>query len=173
MPKNHQGGSRNVSSWPPFYPRQGMGLRFNPDAHQFMVCRMVCYLVDTKTESIVGSQLRCKPIGQHAQIDRFRFAQQFSKLACFRIDPTAALPVNGFLQRTVALEKVVILQRWRLVKYGFRGVTHSSSLEATPRPFSRARYSSTRSRLPSPARWTIRSNCSIEATSSSCSLTNH
>src|SRR5271165_336232 len=74
MTKNHQGGSRNVSSWPPFYPRQGMGLRFNPDAHQFMVCRMVCYLVDTKTESIVGSQLRCKPIGQHAQIDRFRFA---------------------------------------------------------------------------------------------------
>ena len=35
---------------------------------------MVCYLVDTKTKSIVGSQLRGEPIGQHAQIDRLRFA---------------------------------------------------------------------------------------------------
>jgi hypothetical protein len=43
---------------------------------------------------------------------------------------------------------------------------HSSSLRATTLSFSRARYSSTRSRLPSPTRWTIRSNCSIEATSS-------
>jgi Phage integrase, N-terminal SAM-like domain len=50
---------------------------------------------------------------------------------------------------------------------------HFSSLRTAPPSFSRARYSSTRSRLPSPARWTTRSNCPIDATSSNCSLMNH
>ena len=58
-----------------------MRLRLNPDAHQVMIGRMIGYFVDTMPESIVGSQLRRKPIGQHTQINCFRFAQQILR-AC-------------------------------------------------------------------------------------------
>ena len=55
-----------------------MGSRFDSDAHQFMVRRMVCYFVDPITEPIMGSQLRRKPISQYAEIDSLWFTEQFS-----------------------------------------------------------------------------------------------
>jgi hypothetical protein len=40
-----------------------MGLCLNADAHQLMVGRVIRYLVNTITESIVRLQFRRKPIG--------------------------------------------------------------------------------------------------------------
>ncbi len=77
---------------------------------------MVRYFVDPITESIMGSQFRRKTIRQHAEINRLRFAKQFSELACIRVDPTAAVPRNSFLECAVAIEKVVIFERRRLIE---------------------------------------------------------
>src|ERR1700730_1410673 len=105
MSNHDQSSPGDMCSWPLFYPGQGMGLRFNSDTHQFMVRWMVGYLVDPITKSIMGSQLRGKPICQDAEIDSLRLAQEFSQLARFRLDPTAALATNGFFQCAVAIEK--------------------------------------------------------------------
>src|SRR6516164_1986956 len=100
-----------MRSGPLFYPRQGMSLRCDPDAHQFMIRRVVDHLVNAIAEAIVRSQFWCQSIGQHAQVDRLWFAQYLSELARFGVNPTPSLTVDSFLQRTVAIEKIVILQR--------------------------------------------------------------
>src|SRR6516225_8719939 len=67
--------ARDMRSRPLFYPRQGMSLRCDPDAHQLMIRRVIDHLVNAIAEAIVRSQFRCKSIGQHAQVYRLRLAQ--------------------------------------------------------------------------------------------------
>jgi hypothetical protein len=86
------------------------------DLHQLVPRRVELDLVDSFAEAVVSAQPRRVRVGLEAPVDGLLRAGERAEVADQVVGPACALALEGFAQRCVRFEEVVVDERRRLVQ---------------------------------------------------------
>ena len=88
----------------------------DPDPHQFVPGAVELDLVDPVAVAVVGAELRLLFVRLEAPADRLVRAADRRELAGAALGPLGTLSPQRLDQRPIGVERVVVLQRGRLVE---------------------------------------------------------
>src|SRR5262249_32857471 len=131
VPEHHERSSGDVSARAALEPRERMCPRLDPKTHQGVVSRMVADLVDPISKPVMRAKLWWKSVCLDSPLQRLRPAQKLSKTVRLSFDPLTIVAANRLSKSNIALEEIIVFERWRLVGNGVSGGTdlagHTSS----------------------------------------------
>ena len=88
------------------------------EPHQFVIGRVVLDLVAAMSVAVVRVENGRVLVREAAEFERLGAAAELPERVRFVGDPTTAFALDGFAQRRVGFEEVVVFERRRLVEDG-------------------------------------------------------